>query len=132
MALWQKKYDQLAGLELDQPVVEKLDKLKEVLVLSSTKQVIAKELIKELCQLTRMSDKEFEQVRGNLLGIAYLRYAMWKKELFIKIKGRELQGTELKGFARDIRVGEFLLKFQGFNDKVSSAGQASLWNSLWS
>ena len=113
---------------MEQPVVEKLDKLKEALVL------MAKEPIKDLSQLTRMSDKDFEQVRGNLLSFAYLRYAMRKKELgletkelFTKIKGREPQGTELKGFARDIRVGEFLLKLtQGFNDKVSSTGLASL------
>ncbi len=67
--------------------------------------------------LFQMTDREFEAVRGTVKVVACYRYALRRHELkkddatlFAVVKGRPKVGNELKSFAKQLRIGEFLIK----------------------
>ncbi len=114
----QAQLDELRGNDtpLAEDIEEKLKWLKESLTLYHTDQPISEENNGLLKDLSTFTDTQFEALRKKVTSVAYLRYAIRKKEynttnteLFKKVFSRAPRDNELKVFERDIRVGELLL-----------------------
>ena len=123
---WKAKCEELIVACLDEDTTTKLNWLADALFLQKASELVLPDKVSEVGHLLKMTDKEMETLQHDVFSFTYMRYALRKKEsgkegqvLFKLIKGRDAHGSEIKGFMKEVRSGELLLKLnQAYNQKV--------------
>lgn len=123
----QEEYEKLsAKVGLDKETQKNISWLKKTLFRLDPNKIITEDST-QVKDLISLEDKEFETLNKTVSTVACMRYAVRKRQtkeegqkLFVTLKSREPVGSELNSFAREIRVGEFLVNLTVAYNKDSS------------